>query len=155
MAKKIVVAADHGGFDLKEKIKKILKRKGYRVDDVGTHSGESCDYPEYGYNAAKKVSSKKTGRGIIICKTGMGMAMIANKVPGVRAGVCGSVADAVSSRQHNDANVLVLAAAKISSKKAIDITKAWLRAKALKGRHARRVRQINAIEKKEFKKVKR
>ncbi|MGB2660987.1 MAG: ribose 5-phosphate isomerase B [Candidatus Omnitrophota bacterium] len=154
MAKKIAIGADHGGYVLKEKIKKILEKSGYRAEDVGTYSAESCDYPEYGYTAAKKVSTGKAVKGIIVCKTGIGMAVIANKVPGVRAGVCSSKAEAISSRQHNDTNVLVLAATKVSDRKALEITRVWLKTKALKGRHARRVRQIKAIEKKEFKKGK-
>ncbi len=153
MAKRIVIGADHGGFPLKEKLKKALKKARYRIDDVGTGSGESCDYPEYGFAVAEEVSKKKAARGIIICKTGIGMAVVANKVPGVRAGVCNSVKDAVSSREHNDTNVLVLAATKVGPGKALDITKAWLRTKAEGGRHARRVRQIKEYEKKVFKKA--
>ncbi len=150
MARKIAIGADHGGYELKEKIKKLLKRMKYSFEDVGTDSPESCDYPEYGYNAAKKVSLKKADRGIVICKTGIGMAVIANKVRGVRAGACNTKEDAISSRQHNDTNVLVLAAEEVPTKKALEIVKVWLKTKALKGRHARRVRQIAAIEKKEF-----
>lgn len=155
MAKKIAIGADHGGFALKEKVIKALKRSGYRVDDTGCYEAESCDYPEYGYVTAKKVAGRKADRGIVICKSGIGMAMVANKVAGVRAGVCNTVADAVSSRKHNDANVLVLAATKMGDKKALEIVKTWLRTKAEGGRHAKRVRQIKAIEKKEFKKGKR
>jgi RpiB/LacA/LacB family sugar-phosphate isomerase len=151
MARRIVIGADHGGYELKEKIKKMLEKAKYSVEDVGTHSAESCDYPRYGYAAAKKVSRKKADRGIVVCKTGIGMAVIVNKVRGVRAGTCYDKADAVSSRQHNDTNVLVLAANKVSEKKALEIVKVWLRTKALKGRHARRVRQISKLEKGEFK----
>ena len=152
MAKKIAIGADHGGYALKEKITEVLKKMRYQVIDVGTHSEQSCDYPEYGFSVAKKVSSRKALKGILICKTGIGMAVIANKLPGVRAGVCYSKEDAISSRQHNDTNVLVLAATRISSKKAIEITKVWLKTKTLKGRHSRRVNQIKKIEKKVFKK---
>ncbi|MFQ5952020.1 MAG: ribose 5-phosphate isomerase B [Candidatus Omnitrophota bacterium] len=150
--RKIAISADHGGFSLKGRVRKVLEKGRYKVDDLGCSSAESCDYPEYSYAVAKKVSLRKADRGIIICKTGIGMAIVANKVPGVRAGVCYSKADAVSARQHNDTNVLVLAANKISTRKALEITKVWLRTKALKGRHARRIRQIKAIEKKEFRK---
>ena len=152
MAKKIAIGADHGGFELKEKIKSVLKKAGHRVVDVGTFSSGSCDYPEYGFNVAGKVSERKADRGIVLCKTGIGMAIVANKMPGVRAGVCNSKADALSSRRHNDTNVLVLASTKVRGEKAVDITKIWLRTKALKGRHARRVRQIREMEKKIFKK---
>lgn len=153
MAGKIAIGSDHGGYALKKKITGMLKKSGYRVEDVGTDSTDGCDYPEYGYKAADLVSRKKAIKGIVICKTGIGMSVIANKVPGVRAGLCGSVADAVSSRQHNDTNVLVLAASKLTEKKAIDITKAWMKTRALGGRHARRVKQIKAIEKKLYKKT--
>ncbi|MEA3489464.1 MAG: RpiB/LacA/LacB family sugar-phosphate isomerase [Candidatus Omnitrophota bacterium] len=151
MAKKVILAADHGGFSLKEKIKGMLTKSGYRVEDAGTYSARSCDYPEFGFSAAKQVSSRKADRAIVICKTGIGMSIIANKLPGVRAGLCGSVSDAVSSRQHNDTNVLVLAAKRVSAKKAMDTVRAWLRTRALKGRHAKRVRQIKELEKKVFK----
>jgi RpiB/LacA/LacB family sugar-phosphate isomerase len=155
MAKgRVAIGADHGGFILKEKIKKTLAKAGYNVDDVGTKSDKSCDYPEYGYAVAKKVSVRKANKGVVVCKSGIGMAIVANKVHGVRAGACYSMADARSSRQHNDTNVLVLAASRLSDKKNLDILKAWLKTKTLGGRHARRVRQIRAIEKKEFKKHK-
>ncbi|MFH1846142.1 MAG: ribose 5-phosphate isomerase B [Candidatus Omnitrophota bacterium] len=151
MAKTIVIAADHGGFALKEKVKKILKKSRYKLEDKGTFSPESCDYPEYGFNAGRMVSQGKAYRAIIICKSGIGMAVVANKLPGVRAGVCTSVEDAVSSRQHNDTNVLVLAANKTSKEKAEEIIKVWLRTRTLGGRHSRRVKQIKALEKKVFK----
>ncbi|MDP8299647.1 MAG: ribose 5-phosphate isomerase B [Candidatus Tantalella remota] len=151
MAKKIAIGADHGGFKLKEAIKKILEAKKYKVYDMGTFSDESCDYPEYGFEVAKKVSTGGASQGIVICKTGIGMSVVANKLPGVRAGLCASLADAVSARKHNDTNILVLAAAKVSGKKAQDITRAWLRTEALKGRHGRRVKQIKDLEKKVFK----
>ena len=147
MAGKIVIAADHGGYRLKEDIKDLLKKGRYQVRDVGTFSEESCDYPEYGYEAAKEVAGGKGVRGIVICKSGIGMSMIANKVPGVRAALCGSLEDAVSSRKHNDANVLVLGASRVSRKKALDIVKVWMKTKALKGRHARRVKMMEQLEK--------
>lgn len=150
MAKKIAIGADHGGYELKEKIKTLLKKKGYSVEDVGGYSAESCDYPEFGYAAAKMVSEKKAARGIAICKSGIGMSMIANKVRGVRAALCVSVKDAVSSREHNDANVLVLGAGRTAPKKALEITEAWLKTRALKGRHSRRVKMIEKLERKEF-----
>jgi ribose 5-phosphate isomerase B len=153
--RRIAIGADHGGFLLKEKVAKALKKGRYEVDDLGCFSPESCDYPQFGYAVAKKVSLKKAARGVIICKSGIGMAIVANKVPGVRAGVCYSTEDALSSRQHNDTNVLVLAANRVSGKKALDIVKVWLKTKAQGGRHARRVRQIRVLEKKELKKSKR
>ena len=153
MAKKIVIGADHGGFLLKEKIKTALKKAHYQIEDVGTDSAAACDYPRFGFAVAEKVSKGEADKGIAICKTGIGMAVIANKYPGVRAGACGSVSDALSARRHNDTNVLVLAATKISGRKAMDIARAWLRTKALGGRHTRRVRQIMELEKKVFRKL--
>ncbi len=154
MKKIIAIGADHGGFYLKEKIKKVLAEKKYIVFDGGTHSSEACDYPSFGFDVAKKVSEKKAQKAILICKTGIGMTIIANKLSGVRAGLCSSVEDAVSSRMHNDANILVLAGSKRSVKKAKEIVEVWLKTKTLKGRHARRVKQIAELEKKVFKKIK-
>ncbi|MBD3427235.1 MAG: ribose 5-phosphate isomerase B [Candidatus Omnitrophica bacterium] len=153
MAKKIAIGADHGGYDLKEKIIKLLKRSGHRVEDVGTYSPESSDYPVFGFDAAKKVSTGKADRGIVICKSGIGMSIIANKLPGVRAALCHTEEDAVSSRKHNDANVLVLSATKTGARRAERLTKLWLGTRALSGRHARRVDQIKKLEKKVFKKL--
>jgi ribose 5-phosphate isomerase B len=152
MAKKIAIGSDHGGYLLKEKIKGVLAEKGYGVKDVGPVAEDACDYPRYGYEAAKLVSTGKSTRGIVICKTGIGMSVVANKLSGVRAGLCFSPAEAESARQHNDINVLVLAAKKVSTRMAGKIVDVWLRTPALRGRHARRVRQIKAIEAREFRK---
>ena len=154
MAKKIAIGADHGGFGLKEKIKKALANDGYGVWDAGADSGVSCDYPVYGFLVAEKVSKKQAWRGIAICKSGIGMSMIANKLPGVRAALCSSLKDAVSSREHNDANVLVLGANKVTSALAVKIVKAWLETDFLKGRHLRRVRERETLERRVFKKGK-
>jgi ribose 5-phosphate isomerase B len=151
MAKRVALGADHGGFALKEKIKEHLIKRRHKVRDEGTFDGESCDYPLYGFAAAAKVSRRKADRAIVICKSGIGMSIVANKLKGVRAGLCHNTDDAVSARKHNDTNVLVLAAEDISGPDAIDIVDAWMRTRALKGRHARRVRQIKDIEKKVFK----
>jgi RpiB/LacA/LacB family sugar-phosphate isomerase len=151
MASKIALGADHGGYEVKEEIKKVLLKKRYSVKDVGTQSADPCDYPAFGFDAAQLVSKGKVKKAVIICKTGIGMAVIANKLPGVRAGVCMSKKDAVSARQHNDTNVLVLAASKTGKKKACQIVEAWMKTRALRGRHARRVNQIKAFEKKVFK----
>ncbi|MDD4956957.1 MAG: RpiB/LacA/LacB family sugar-phosphate isomerase [Candidatus Omnitrophica bacterium] len=150
--KKIVIGADHGGYLVKERLKKELARSGYSVIDVGAGECESADYPVYGFEVARNVSAGKASRGIAICKSGIGMSIIANKLPGVRAGMCTSVGDAVSSRQHNDANVLVLAAAKNGPDEAVRIMKSWLKTRSLKGRHARRVEQIKEYENKVFRK---
>lgn len=148
MAGKIIIGADHGGFSLKEEIKQMLEREKYQVYDAGTTCDKICDYPGIGFNTALEVSRGRIPRGIVICKTGIGMAIITNKLPQVRAGVCNSVEDAVSARQHNDINVLVLAASKVNTQKAKEIVTVWLKTKALKGRYARRVKQIKELEKK-------
>jgi RpiB/LacA/LacB family sugar-phosphate isomerase len=152
MAKKIAIGSDHGGYKLKEQLKVMLKKARYKVEDMGPDSSDACDYPEFGYNVAKQVSKKKADRGIVICRSGIGMTIVANKALGVRAGSCRTLSEAKSSREHNDTNVLSLAADKISVPKAKEIVKVWLKTKALKGRHARRVNQIKKIEQKEFKK---
>jgi len=154
MAKKIVIGADHGGFALKEAIKTFLTGCGYEMIDVGTDSEESCDYPKLGFNAAKLVATGKAFRGIVICKTGIGMSVVANKLPGVRAGLCSTVADAASSREHNDTNVLVLPATKVAGKKAEEIVNTWMNTPGAEGRHARRVKQIKELERTVFKKLK-
>lgn len=147
MAKKIAIAADHGGYALKEALKKVLKKRRYQIIDVGTGSEDPCDYPEYGFKAAQLVSDKKAAKAVLICKSGIGMSIIANKLPGVRAALCSSESDAISSRKHNHANVLVLAASKTTSGEAEKILKAWLSTRVLKGRHARRVSMISDYEK--------
>lgn len=153
MAGKIAIGADHGGFALKKYLVGELEKTGYTVIDVGTDSPESCDYPHMGFDCALSVAGKKAPRGILICRTGIGMAVIANKMPGVRAGVCGKPDEAISAREHNDVNMLVLAADRISRKNAFATVMAWLKTPALKGRHSKRVRLIKDYEKKVFKKI--
>lgn len=148
MAKRIAIGCDHGGFKLKESLKKYLSGAGYIVADFGTHREEPCDYPLIGYEVAKGVSSGKFKKAILICKTGIGMAIIANKLQNVRSGVCSTQDQAKTSRLHNDANVLSLAAKYVNSRKAKRIVKAWLSTEALGGRHKRRVNQIKKLEKK-------
>lgn len=144
--KKIAIGSDHGGYELKEKIIKFLTDKKYEVKDMGTHSKDSCDYPMIGFEVAKAVSAGRAERGILICKTGVGMAIIANKVHGVRAAACYDKAMAKSSREHNDCNVLVLAASYTNAAKAKEILKIWLTTEAAGDRHERRVKQIKEIE---------
>ncbi|MDD5496093.1 MAG: RpiB/LacA/LacB family sugar-phosphate isomerase, partial [Candidatus Omnitrophica bacterium] len=115
---KIAIGSDHGGYDLKAKIVEFLKEKGHDIQDLGTHSKESCDYPLIGFEVAKAVSDKKADKGILLCKTGIGMAIIANKVNGIRAAVCYDTELARSSREHNDCNVIILAANYTDAKKA-------------------------------------
>ncbi|MDP6685503.1 MAG: ribose 5-phosphate isomerase B [Candidatus Omnitrophota bacterium] len=138
----IAIGADHGGFKLKEALVKYLKKKRHSVKDFGTFSEGSCDYPIIGYKVARAVSKKKSSRGILICKTGIGMSIVANRVKGVRAALCDRADIARSSRQHNDTNVLVFAANIVSLQKAKKIVDVWLSTRALGGRHARRVNQM-------------
>lgn len=143
---KIAIGSDHGGYELKVKIIGFLKEKGHKMMDLGTHSKESCDYPLIGFEVAKAVSDGRAERGVLICKTGVGMAIIANKLHGVRAAACYDKDLARSSREHNECNIIVLAAHYTDFKKAKEILKVWLEAKPLGERHSRRVKQIKDIE---------
>ena len=144
----ILIASDHAGFVLKEKLKKYLQKKGIAVKDLRTYSKERCDYPEYAYNLAKAVSSGKYKRGILACKSGIGDSIVANKVAGVRAALCYNLKAAKLSRQHNDSNVLVLGSAFVKADLAKRMASVWLNTKFLGGRHSRRVKQISEIEQK-------
>ena len=144
---KVAIGADHGGFNLKGQVAKFLTNEGYTVTDFGTKSAESCDYPVFAYKVAKAVSTKKADLGILICKSGNGMAIVANKLPNVRAAICFDQQVAELSRQHNDANILVLGSEHLFDEPE-RIVRAWLEAKFEGGRHERRVKQITAIEKK-------
>ena len=127
---KIAIGADHGGYKLKERLIGFLKKKGQTIKDFGTDSLESCDYPKIGYEVAKAVGKKRYSKGVLVCKTGIGMAIVANKAKGARAALCDRVDIARSSREHNDANILVLASNIISGKKAEEILAVWLKARA-------------------------
>ncbi len=144
---KIALGADHGGFTLKNEIRLFLKNQGYETVDFGTFSAESCDYPEFAHKVAKAVSEKKADAGILICKSGNGMAIVANKFPGVRAAICFDKNVALLSRQHNDANILVLGSEHLFDEPEA-ITKEWISASFEGGRHKRRVDQISRVEKK-------
>jgi ribose 5-phosphate isomerase B len=145
---KIVIGSDHGGFELKKSVIDFLGGERYDIQDLGTHSKESCDYPLIGFEVAKEVGAGRADRGILICKTGVGMVIIANKVHGVRAAACYDADMAKSSREHNDCNVAVLAASYTPADKAKEILKAWFAAEHIGDRHARRVDQIKDIEQK-------
>ena len=146
---KIALGADHGGYTLKGHLNRFLESQGYQTMDYGTHSSESCDYPQFAYKVAKAVSEKKVNAGILICKSGNGMAMVANKLPNVRAAICFDKDVAILSRQHNDANILVLGSEHLFDDPEL-IVKDWLRSCFEGGRHQRRVKQIAQIEKKTF-----
>ncbi|MFA5146666.1 MAG: ribose 5-phosphate isomerase B [Candidatus Omnitrophota bacterium] len=145
---KIAIGSDHGGYELKGELIKFLRAEGHDVRDHGTHSKESCDYPLIGFEVARAVGEEKAERGILICRTGVGMVIIANKVSNVRAVACYDVRMARSSREHNDCNVVVLAADYTDAKSAKEIVKVWLATGHLGDRHARRVKQIKEIESK-------
>lgn len=146
--KRIIIGSDHRGFVLKDKLKKYLKSRDYRVTDIGVFSKQSCDYPETAYTVAKAVSGKKFTKGILICYSGIGNCIVANKIPGVRAAVCYNVKLARLSREHNDTNVLVLAVGFVSESNAKKIIEVWLETKFLGGRHLRRLNKIKRIERK-------
>jgi ribose 5-phosphate isomerase B len=142
----IAVGSDHGGFELKGQIVDFLKNEGHDVKDFGTHSKESCDYPLIGFEVAQAVGEGKVDRGVLLCRSGIGMAIIANKVHGVRAAACYDKEMAKSSREHNDSNVIVLAANYTDLKKMKEMLKLWLVTEHLGERHARRVKQIKELE---------
>ncbi|MDD5428439.1 MAG: ribose 5-phosphate isomerase B [Candidatus Omnitrophica bacterium] len=143
---KIAIGSDHGGYELKDDIIKFLKNEKYAVEDMGTHSKDSCDYPVIGFEVAKAVSDGRADKGILICKTGVGMAIIANKVRGVRAAACYDKEMAKSSREHNDCNIIVLAANYADIAKAKEMLKVWLKTEHAGERHEKRVKQIKDIE---------
>ncbi|NQT05928.1 MAG: ribose 5-phosphate isomerase B [Candidatus Omnitrophica bacterium] len=144
---KIAIGADHRGFELKSRLIAFLKKEGHQIKDCGTKSTDACDYPAIGYSVAKSVSSGESERGILICMSGIGMSIIANKVPGVRAAICRTKTDAQLSREHNDANVMVISA-KYATDNPEDMLKCWFSADIRDVRHKKRVKQIMDIEKK-------
>ena len=143
---KIAIASDHAGYKLKEYLRKILEKEGYEVADLGTYSSESVDYPDYATKLAKLVSKNLVEKGILICGTGIGMSIAANKFPGVRAAVCWSEETAALSRRHNDANILCLGGRVLKPEKAAKILKIWLSTEFEGGRHFRRIQKIKKIE---------
>ncbi len=144
--KPILIASDHAGFALKEKLVKHLLKKRLETKDLGTYTQDSCDYPFYAYLLAKQISQKKASRGILICKTGIGNSIVANRFPGVRASLCLSVEAAKLTRQHNDSNVLVLGSGFTTEGAAKKILDAWLAEKFEGGRHKRRLDILKKIE---------
>ncbi|MGH9928911.1 MAG: RpiB/LacA/LacB family sugar-phosphate isomerase [Pyrinomonadaceae bacterium] len=143
----IAVGADHGGFKMKEELKTLLMGLGHQVHDFGTNSEEPVDYPDLAYAVARSVAEGTSDLGIVIDGAGVGSAMTANKVPGVRAAACYSVAVARNSREHNGANVLSLGSKTISSAEMREIVQAWLATELTEERHRKRVAKIEAVEK--------
>jgi len=144
----VVLAADHAGYEIKEFIKPLLTEMGYQFEDVGTHNQESVDYPDYAEKMAIKVVNSENKVGILTCGTGIGAAIAANKIPGIRAALVNSEQDAVLSIEHNHANVLVLGGRPFDREKVQKIIPAWFQAEFHGGRHLRRVKKIEQIEKK-------
>ncbi len=148
MAKqKIIIGSDHGGYHLKETVKHWLEMNGFDVTDVGCDSTESVDYPQYANEVAQRVSKGEFPRGVLICGTGIGMSMAANKYKGIRAALCNDLFSAQHSRAHNDANILVMGGRILGSAYALAITKEFMNAKFDGGRHRKRVDQIMTAEK--------
>jgi len=142
----IAIGADHGGYRMKEELKAFLSELGQRVHDFGTHSEDAVDYPDLAHAVARAVADQKAEVGIVIDGAGVGSAMTANKVPGVRAAACYSVALARNSREHNGANVLTLGSKAITDAEMREIVKAWLGTELTEDRHRRRVAKIDAVE---------
>jgi len=142
----IAIGADHAGYALKEKLKAWLSADGHRVIDHGTHSTDSVDYPDYAAAVAESVRSGRAERGVLVCGSGIGMAMAANKVAGVRAAVAADPDVARLARQHNDANVLALGARLTAPMHALQVVHAWLATPFEGGRHARRVDKLAQLD---------
>ena len=146
MSEKIIIAADHGGYSLKEALKPFLTEMGLVVTDAGTDTDRSVDYPDFGGKAAGAVSAGLFPRGILICGSGVGMSIIANRFPGVRAALCLDEEPARLSRMHNDANILVLAGRKTDPETAFRIVRTWLTTPFEGGRHQKRLDKISKVE---------
>ncbi len=144
---KIALASDHRGFDFKKHVASLLTQMGHSVMDFGTDkNSESVDYPDYGLKAARAVGSRECERGILICGTGIGMSLVANKVKGVRAAVCHNLYTVEMSRRHNDSNVLCIGADVVTEELLEQKIKLWLETPFDGGRHARRVEKIMELE---------
>ncbi len=140
----IIIGSDHAAFELKEKIKSFLTSEGYTVEDAGTHSDASVNYVDYGRKVAEKISRGDFSRGILLCGTGLGMSMAANRFPGVRAALCSDVFSARMSRAHNDANILVLGGRILGDILAFELVRTWLTTEFEGGRHLERIRSMDA-----------
>ena len=145
---KIAIGSDHAGFGLKEDVLRLLKSLNVDIVDCGTNTAESVDYPDFGARVSELVSSGEVERGILICGTGLGMSMVANKYPHVRAALCNDLFSAKMSRMHNDANILVLGGRVIGKDLAAEIVKVWLTTPFEGERHLKRLQKIKKIEEK-------
>ena len=142
----IALASDHGAYALKEKVKAYLLENGHKVEDFGTHSTESCDYPTYAAHAARAVASGQCERGILLCTTGIGISIAANKIRGIRCALCTDPVMAEMTRRHNNTNMLALGAQITGDMVCLAIVATWLKTDYEGGRHERRVAQITALE---------
>jgi ribose 5-phosphate isomerase B len=145
---RIAVGSDHAGFELKEKIRGYLAKRGYEIEDLGTHSTASVYYPDYAEKVARRVASKEADFGVLVCGTGIGIAISANKVPGIRAAPCNDTLSARFARSHNDANVLTLGGRLTDAVTAEKILDTWFSTPFEGGRHQRRIDKIAALEQK-------
>ena len=145
---KIAIGADHGGYQLKEEILGYLLEEGYEVKDFGTYEEKSVDYADYSLPVAEAVAAKEFDFGILICGTGIGIGIAANKVPGIRAALCSDTFSAHATREHNDANILTLGQRVVGAGLALDIVKTFLTSKFQGDRHLKRIEKITAIENK-------
>jgi len=143
MAEVIPIGSDHAGFQLKERLVEELRSLGYQPLDLGTHSSESTDYPDFAHSVASRVEQRDASRGVLLCGSGLGMSYAANRHPGVRAAVAWTPEVAKLSREHNDANVLILPARFVSEAEGIEILKTWLDTGFAGGRHTRRIEKID------------
>ena len=141
----IAIASDHGGYELKEKVKEHLRERGEKIVDLGTTSSESVDYPIYGKACAEAVASGKAERGIVICGTGIGISIAANKVKGIRCGLCTSVEMAQLTRAHNNANMLAMGGRTTAPELAMEIVDAFLNTEFEGGRHQRRTDMLDEM----------
>ena len=145
---RIALGADHAGYGLKEEIKSFLRQKKIDCHDFGTYNASSTDFPDWGIKVAEVVAKNEFERGILVCGTGLGMCLVANKVPGIRATPCYGIFAARLSREHNNSNILVLGARITAKDLALRIVETWLAAEFMGGRHQERLEKLAAIEKK-------
>ena len=142
----IALACDHGAYDLKEAVKTHLAEKGLEIKDFGTYSTDSCDYPDFAAAAAKAVATGECEKGVVLCTTGIGVSIVANKVKGIRCALCTDTLSAEMTRRHNDTNVLAMGAGVTGKNLALAILDKWLETEFEGGRHQRRVDKITALE---------
>jgi ribose 5-phosphate isomerase B len=148
----IGLACDHGGFELKEELKAFLKSRGVEPVDMGTFNEDAVDYPDFGILVAEKISRGELEKGILICGTGIGMSIVANKFPGVRAALVNDLYSSRFSREHTDANILVIGGRIVGRDLAKEIVKVWLDTPFAGGRHKKRLEKIETLEREKFKK---